>query len=50
MSYQHTSGATKRKKKREEVLSLRKLPKIDHFCNPAPKQSQSASAYQKLFA
>jgi len=45
MSYQHTSGATKRKKKREEMLSLRKLQKIDHFCNPAPKQSQSASAY-----
>jgi hypothetical protein len=47
MSYQHTSGATKRKKKREEMLSLRKLQKIDHFCNPAPKQSQSASAELK---
>ena len=35
------------KKKREEMLSLRKLQKIDHFCNPAPKQSQSASAELK---
>ena len=29
------------------MLSLRKLQKIDHFCNPAPKQSQSASAELK---
>jgi len=47
MSYQHTSGATKRKKKREEMLSLRKHPKIDQFCNPAPTLSQSASAEVK---
>ena len=41
MSYQHPSGATKRKRKREEMLTLTKLKKIDIFCKPTPKQSQS---------
>ena len=39
MSYQHPSGATKRKRKREEMLSLKKIQK-SLFFNPAPKQSQ----------
>jgi hypothetical protein len=41
MSYQHPSGATKRKRKREEMLNLKNQQKIDIFCNPAPNQSQS---------
>ena len=41
MFYQHPSGATKRKRKREEMLTLTKLKKIDIFCKPTPKQSQS---------
>lgn len=41
MSYQHPSGATKRKRKREEMLNLKnQAKKLIFFCNPAPNRSQ----------